>query len=540
TGASWYEGNIKTCADKGMRLPVVYETTFESGSYTFPTEGGSLPKFAGSLGVPYHPIGFTWTASAWTPDANQYFVWNMGYLSWRAYWDTRPVRCVIPSIGAGAPVAVAGAGGASQDGASVSREAPGITITPPANLTAGSATSMYLKVTFQRATAVTLSDFTRNMVLVTTLSGDASAKVAISGTGLAARIIRLSSFTGNGTIVVSIDGNSVVDGAGNAAPPAVMSAPITVDTVPPTIAVSPPSATAARASSSVNYTVTYGGASDIFLTAKTVRLLTTGGASAAIAISGTGNTSRTITLSKFTGNGTIGIQLPAGTATDDGKNPSPETAVPTGPTDPGGIITVDNTPPGISISAPSVANAKASSSVTYTVTYTGAASVALDNASINSWIKLVKSGTANASVAVSGTGATSRTITLSSFTGNGSVGVSVLAGSATDAAGNAAPAAAAPSPVTVDTVAPVITIGKPSVNLVRAGLAASFTVSFSGASTIDLTPDKVTLNKTGTANASTVTVTTNGSSSATVDLSGFTGDGTIGITIPQGAGTDLA
>ncbi|NDE18769.1 fibronectin type III domain-containing protein, partial [bacterium] len=129
TGASWYEGNVKTCADKGMRLPVLYETTFdESGSYTFPTEGGALPRFAGSLGVPAHSSGWTWTASAWTADANAYIGWNLGSLSGRVNWDgSLSVRCVIPSGPPSsalpdAPVSVTALPG--HQGASVAWQAP--------------------------------------------------------------------------------------------------------------------------------------------------------------------------------------------------------------------------------------------------------------------------------------------------------------------------------------------------------------------------------------------------------------------------------
>ena len=49
---SWYEGNGKTCADKGMRLPAVFETnTTATTSTYFPTNDGT-PSFAGTNGVP--------------------------------------------------------------------------------------------------------------------------------------------------------------------------------------------------------------------------------------------------------------------------------------------------------------------------------------------------------------------------------------------------------------------------------------------------------------------------------------------------------
>ncbi|NDC25482.1 MAG: fibronectin type III domain-containing protein, partial [Proteobacteria bacterium] len=47
--ASYYEGNIKTCADKGMRLPVMYETTMTqpSSSYLPTGDTGVTPTWAG-------------------------------------------------------------------------------------------------------------------------------------------------------------------------------------------------------------------------------------------------------------------------------------------------------------------------------------------------------------------------------------------------------------------------------------------------------------------------------------------------------------
>jgi len=50
-GRGWYAGNGKTCADKGMRLPAVFETnTTGTTSPYFPT-GDGIPDFAGIYGV---------------------------------------------------------------------------------------------------------------------------------------------------------------------------------------------------------------------------------------------------------------------------------------------------------------------------------------------------------------------------------------------------------------------------------------------------------------------------------------------------------
>ena len=74
--ARWYEGNVQSCANKGMRLPTVYETqTTNTSDAHYPTD--ALPTFAESNGVPL-PSGssWSWTASASTYSVNDYWVWS--------------------------------------------------------------------------------------------------------------------------------------------------------------------------------------------------------------------------------------------------------------------------------------------------------------------------------------------------------------------------------------------------------------------------------------------------------------------------------
>ena len=157
-----------------------------------------------------------------------------------------------------------------------------------------------------------------------------------------------------------------------------------------------------------------------------ITLNPTGTANGTLAVTGSGLT-HTVTVSNITGNGSLGISIAAGTATDKAGNLAPAAASAT--------FIVDNTAPTISISAPS-ASYVAGGPVTYTVTYADAnfssSSLALDN------ITLDPTGTANGTVAVSGSGLT-YTVTVSNITGNGSLGISIAAGTATDKAGNTGP-----------------------------------------------------------------------------------------------------
>ena len=104
---------------------------------------------------------------------------------------------------------------------------------------------------------------------------------------------------------------------------AAVSATITLDTVPPTISIGAPSVSS-TANGPVTYTVTYGGANTITLANNHVTLNKTGSANAGtIAVSGSGSTSRVVTLSDITGDGKLGISIAAGTASDLAGNLAP-------------------------------------------------------------------------------------------------------------------------------------------------------------------------------------------------------------------------
>ena len=95
TVASWYEGNIKTCADKGMRLPTAYETTLSSVSDGSP--GDASPTFAGNAGVPSF-TGNTWTASPDRGDtASIFYYWSGASNNTDNSTNSHYVRCVVPS-----------------------------------------------------------------------------------------------------------------------------------------------------------------------------------------------------------------------------------------------------------------------------------------------------------------------------------------------------------------------------------------------------------------------------------------------------------
>ena len=263
------------------------------------------------------------------------------------------------------------------------------------------------------------------------------------------------------------------------------------------------------------------------LAAGNVTLNKTGTANGTIAVSGTGLT-RTVTVSSISGNGSLGISIAAGTASDLAGNLAPAAG-------PSTTFIVDNTAPTISIASPSGSYA-AGGPITYTVTYAdanfNASTLAAGNVTLN------KTGTATGTIAVSGTGLT-RTVTVSSISGNGSLGISIAAGTASDLAGNMAPAAGPSTTFIVDNTAPTISLGAPSATLTAAG-PITYTVTYADANfnTSTLVAGNITLNKTGTASG-TVGVAGSGLT-YTVTISSITGNGTLGISIAAGTASDLA
>ncbi len=300
---------------------------------------------------------------------------------------------------------------------------------------------------------------------------------------------------------------------------------ISVQTFGQTISISAPSL-ADTNSGPVTYTITYSGADAITLVNSDVTLNKTGTADGNIAVSGSGTTERTVTISNITGEGLLGISIASGTANDNLGN----SAAAAGPS---ATFNVDSTQPTNSISAPSLTDTN-SGPVTYTISYSGADAITLANNDVT----LNKTGTADGNIAVSGSGITERTVTISNITGDGTLGISIASGTANDNAGNLS-ATVGPSTIfNVDNTAPTKTISAPSLTDTNSGPVA-YTISYSGADAITLANNDVTLNKTGTADGN-VAVSGSGTTERTVTISNITGDGTLGISIASETANDNA
>lgn len=191
----------------------------------------------------------------------------------------------------------------------------------------------------------------------------------------------------------------------------------------PQIAIGNPSSSI-TANNAVSYTVTYTDAETVTLSADNITLNKTATATATIGVSGTGTTSRTATLSDISGDGTLGITIAAGTATNRG-NSAPEAT--------GDTFKVDNTAPAIAITSPA------------------------DSATITDTTPLLSFQVTEENLGTGTTTVKVDDVTVSKNSGdaldeleNGSYTVAV---SHTDAAGNSG---SADSTFTIDTTAPVM------------------------------------------------------------------------------------
>lgn len=250
--------------------------------------------------------------------------------------------------------------------------------------------------------------------------------------------------------------------------------------------------------SSVNFTVVFESAAttglvgdDLLLTGTAVSGATTIGT---ITPNGS-NTQDTVQVNGLAGaNGTLILSLVSVAGGTGLSNTVTNTLPVASPT-----ITLDNTAPLVSISAPTVS----ATTITYTVTYTDSQTLTIP---LTASDITVNGG--SATVAVSGSGTTSpatRTVTLSNVTGAGPLGISIAADSAVDAAGNQAPATGPSATVGLVTVSS-ISHTSPTAT-VTAATSLTYTLTFSAATT-GLTASNFSLSGTAASSGTVGTPTT--------------------------------
>ena len=240
----------------------------------------------------------------------------------------------------------------------------------------------------------------------------------------------------------------------------------TKDATAPGISISAPSASIARNANSRTYTVTYTGETSISLATGDISINATGGASATVAsVTGAGST-RTVTLNNFTGNGTVGISIAAGTATDAVGNTSAAAG-------PSATITVDNLAPAIVLSSTDADGYVRSGQANVTITATFTEVNGLN-------------GTPTISIPTSATPVTNANMaggpliwTYSWDTPTGNEGPITVSISAADNAGNTNATPTGQTTFTIDNIAPsAVTINQAAGQPDPAYSPVNFTVAF--------------------------------------------------------------
>ncbi|BCS55760.1 hypothetical protein GSbR_03640 [Geobacter sp. SVR] len=254
-----------------------------------------------------------------------------------------------------------------------------------------------------------------------------SSPGAITASGTASPITVTGLTNGTAYTFTVVAANAAGSGAASAA-----SNSVTPWLLTPVIGV--PSATTVKSDTTVTYSVSYGGAENITLAANNITLIKSGTANGQVAVSGSGTTSRTISIGNITGDGTLGITIAAGTATAGGGAITAQPSAASAP------FTVDNIAPTLTVTT--LADGTITSNNTLTITGTASDANGIQSLTVN--------GSAVTPDAVSGAFNTAVPLT------SGANTITVIA---TDSAGNQT----TDSRSTIyDQAAPIITLSDPT------------------------------------------------------------------------------
>ncbi|MCB0342373.1 MAG: hypothetical protein KDD59_09010, partial [Bdellovibrionales bacterium] len=181
--------------------------------------------------------------------------------------------------------------------------------------------------------------------------------------------------------------------------------------------------------------------------------------------------------------------------------------------------------------APSSGNAL--TTYNFDVNYSGATGVSLSNSDISFHGSGVTCGTVNVTNGLT----SSPTVSLSNCTGDGAIGIIVNANTGLDLVGNGNLVSGHSATVSVDNSAPTVVVSSPTPSSGNSATNFDFNITYTDASSINLTPSGVTINPSGVT-CNTPVVNNGTTSTPTVTLSNCTGDGTVGITINAGTADD--
>ncbi len=400
-------------------------------------------------------------------------------------------------------------------------------ISPPSTpITAGGPVSF--SVTYTGATFQASNLSAADVHLIHT--GTATGTLGFDNSTGASRTVTITNISGDGSLSVAIDAGSATDLAGNSAGAAGPSLTFLVDNTPPLVSISAPAITKVGdpVVFTVNYTDAHFQASN--LSAADVRLIHTGTATGTLSFDNSTGSSRTVTITNMSGDGTLSIAIDAGSAHDLAGNQAAAAG-------PSATFLVGTPGPLVSISPPSAA-ITTDGPVSYTVTYTSATFQASNLSGAD--VHLIHTGTATGTLGFDNSTGANRTVTITNISGDGTLGIVIDAGSATDQTGTAAAAAGPSTPFIVDNTFPKVAISPPSVANTISG-PVSYTVTYSDANFLasNLSTADVHLIQTGTATG-TLSFDDRTGASRTVTISNISGTGTLAIAIDAGSASDQA
>jgi large repetitive protein len=332
--------------------------------------------------------------------------------------------------------------------------APTVTITSPSSTLRNGQTA---QLTFTLSEAITAGSFTAADVAVT---GGTIGALTGSGTVFTTTFTPTANFSGNAAVTVGA--SAFTDAAGNdntAATPL----SITVDTLAPTVAITS-SVSSVASGSTANITFTLSEASTDFAASDVT--VTNGSLSSFTSVSATVYTATFTPNAGFTGAATVAVA--AGAFTDAAGNNNTAGTL---------ALAVNTVSPTVSITSNS---STLKSNQTATITFTLSSASNSFDPSVDT---VVTGGTLSGFAAVSASVYTAIFTPTTGTTGT----ISVAAGSFTDNAGNQN-LAGSMAPITIDTVAPTVTIAA-TPTTVRAGQTAQLTFTLSEASTTFTTAD---------------------------------------------------
>ena len=332
--------------------------------------------------------------------------------------------------------------------------------------------------------------------------------------------VRVSGCTGDGTVLINVAAGRSSLGAFTDLGGSSVAA--TVDNIPPNASIGAPSVPLVNSAAVVTFELTYDEIPNS-LTSSSISVLGTN-AGCAVSVRDSATLTPEIDVVGCTGDGSFQVSLSGGTSEDAAGNLDAGAGA-------SGPVTVDNTPPTVSIGTPSASLMKAADTVTFTLSYE-VAPTALVPGDIT-----VNGNNTDCSVNIVGPATTSPDVQVSGCSDDGWVTISVASGESVDAAGNLDAGAGPSDSVTLDNTAPTVSIGSPSVTDASAAVPVTFELTYDVAPS-GLVAGDITVN--GDAGGCLVAIADAATLTPDVSVSSCSDVGSITISLAGGRSSDTA